>query len=767
MSKDYSDEVIHRYIEEDPKAICRNITFQVTDDCCLKCSYCYQGHKGHAMMSKETGKRIVDLLFKLYDENQENSVINHHTYGIILDFIGGEPFMNVEVMDYIVDYFIDQCLEKDHIWLTNFRISISTNGVLYFQPQVQHFIQKYKNLLSMNITIDGPKKVHDLCRVDYDGNGSFDKAMAAWEHWYHTIGTNPLDTKVTISPENLELMEDIFDFFLSKGCKTIHANPVFEHKWTIEEAQLYYCILIRLAERLLQTEGAESSLFAENRGRPLLSTDTWNWCGGTSAMLAFDPEGKAYPCLRYMSSSLGTDREPIIIGNTDGIYNTPETKAIYDDMQKVTRQSQSTQECIDCPIAAGCAWCFPVGTKINTPSGLKNIEDLHIYDYVIDMNGDTQMITANTGRLANDLVTVRATGFMPINVTSEHPFYCRPVIKRVNNRPVYGEPQWIAAKDLKTSDRIALFVPQLGNKEINPCFAYVIGKYIGDGWKTKSNRMAHPYRYYICTAFDEQEEFESFLNQSGIKYTKTKNRTVEEYNLNITDNEYMVKLLDDCGENAKTKHIPREVWSWNKESVEALLKGYFDADGSIQDDVQRFTSVSYELILNVCELVRAVYHKAPNITFRKSPGKTVIEGREVSNSDSYEGRFLLTEPKKHFYDYDEKNNIIWTNIKSSPEPLKEIYVYNLTVENTHSYIANGAIVHNCSAWNYQETGSYNKRSTNICWMHRANMLANTYYWNTYYRAHNREKRMPVYLPRNIATQIISDEEYDELLQLSI
>ena len=84
------------------------------------------------MMSNETGKKIVDLLFKLYDENKENSVINHHTYGIILDFIGGEPFMNVEVMDYIVDYFIDQCLEKDHIWLTNFRISISTNGVLYF-----------------------------------------------------------------------------------------------------------------------------------------------------------------------------------------------------------------------------------------------------------------------------------------------------------------------------------------------------------------------------------------------------------------------------------------------------------------------------------------------------------------------------------------------------------------------------------------------------------------------------------------------------------
>ena len=80
-------------------------------------------------------------------------------------------------------------------------------------------------------------------------------------------------------------------------------------------------------------------------------------CGGTSAMLAFDPQGKAYPCLRYMASSLSPERKPIVIGDTSGIYNTPEYRAIYEDMQKVTRQSQSTQECLDCPVASGCAWC--------------------------------------------------------------------------------------------------------------------------------------------------------------------------------------------------------------------------------------------------------------------------------------------------------------------------------------------------------------------------------------------------------------------------
>ena len=357
MFTQYSEEVEARYREIDPKVTCRSVTFQVTDDCCLNCSYCYQGHKGHAMMSKEIGKAAVDLLFKLYDENREDCVINHHTYGIILDFIGGEPFMNIETMDCIVEYFIQECFRKNHIWLTNFCINISSNGLLYFQPEVQNFLKKYKNFVSLTITIDGPKDIHDTCRVDHEGKGSYDRSIAAWEDWYLKMKQNPLGTKVTIAPENLPKLGEIFDFFLSKGCKEIYANPIFEHKWTIEEASLYYKLLIKLADRLLQEEGARSSLFYENKGKPMSSEDTGNWCGGTSAMLAFDPQGLAYPCVRYMSSSLGPNVKPIVIGDVTGIYNTPEYQAIYDDMHKVTRQSQSTQECIDCPVASGCAWC--------------------------------------------------------------------------------------------------------------------------------------------------------------------------------------------------------------------------------------------------------------------------------------------------------------------------------------------------------------------------------------------------------------------------
>lgn len=352
---DYGTEVRCRYYKEDRQASCPEITFQVTDDCCLKCSYCYQGNKSHNMMSKETAKDIVDLLFKMYDENDENSVINHHTKGVVLSFIGGEPFMNIDTISYIADYFATECFKRDHIWLTNFRFCISTNGLLYFDPKVQEFLKKYDDFISMTITLDGPKEIHDICRVDYDNNGSFDRAFMAWQDWNNKHES--IDTKVTISPDNLYKINTILDFFISHGCKMIFANPIFEHQWTIEEGKQYYILLKELANKLLSTTDVRCSIFSEYCGKPLLTTHTQNWCGGTGAMLAFDPMGNAYPCLRYMPSSLGNERKPLIIGDIHGVYSTPDQKKILNNMRSVTLQSQSTEECNDCPIAMGCAYC--------------------------------------------------------------------------------------------------------------------------------------------------------------------------------------------------------------------------------------------------------------------------------------------------------------------------------------------------------------------------------------------------------------------------
>jgi len=74
-------------------------------------------------------------------------------------------------------------IEKDHPWLLRHKISICSNGLLYFEPKVQAFLEKYKNRLSFSISIDGNKELHDSCRLDLEGKGTYDRAIAAVHHY--------------------------------------------------------------------------------------------------------------------------------------------------------------------------------------------------------------------------------------------------------------------------------------------------------------------------------------------------------------------------------------------------------------------------------------------------------------------------------------------------------------------------------------------------------------------------------------------------------
>lgn len=70
-----------------------------------------------------------------------------------------------------------------HPWIDRFRVSICSNGVLYFTPKVQEFIKKHQTHLSFSISIDGNKKLHDTCRIFPDGTGSYDLAIKAAKHY--------------------------------------------------------------------------------------------------------------------------------------------------------------------------------------------------------------------------------------------------------------------------------------------------------------------------------------------------------------------------------------------------------------------------------------------------------------------------------------------------------------------------------------------------------------------------------------------------------
>jgi sulfatase maturation enzyme AslB (radical SAM superfamily) len=120
----------------------RNITFQVTEDCCLNCTYCYQHNKSKKKMSFETAKKAIDDL--LESSNKVKDYIDSQdTAGAIIEFIGGEPFMAIDLIHEITKYFIIRLIELDHPWLNRFRISLCSNGVLYFDPRVQEYFKKY------------------------------------------------------------------------------------------------------------------------------------------------------------------------------------------------------------------------------------------------------------------------------------------------------------------------------------------------------------------------------------------------------------------------------------------------------------------------------------------------------------------------------------------------------------------------------------------------------------------------------------------------
>lgn len=362
---DYSEEIRRRYrFENGDISSCRTVTFVVTELCNYNCSYCYEGCKSNKSMTFDTAKKIVDLLFDM-SNTDDSRFISTKTKAVVLDFIGGEPLLNINVIEKTCDYFWRKAIELNHPWANTFRISMISNGELYFEKPVQDFIKKYASRLSFGITIDGDEKMHDSCRKRLDGSGTWEQANAAQMHFHKTYNRN-LNTKVTIAPSNLPYFDRTIKYFIENGYTEIYANPVFEEEWTVEQAKLYYEKLKAVADYMVENNLQDKiyfSVFDKDLFRPIPEGEQHPFCGGTGDMCAFGTDGTAYPCIRYMELSLNGSQPEIRIGNANrGIYQTEEEKAILRDMESVTRRSSNDDECYNCPIASGCgncsAWCY-------------------------------------------------------------------------------------------------------------------------------------------------------------------------------------------------------------------------------------------------------------------------------------------------------------------------------------------------------------------------------------------------------------------------
>lgn len=329
--------------------------FQVTENCNMSCTYCYQNCKSVHSMNWDTAKIVIDNIFKL-DQSKWGT--------IIFEFIGGEPLLEIELIEKITRYTINKMLNEHSPWLEYFKVSICSNGLAYYNTKVQDYFQKYKYFIDFTVSIDGNKELHDSCRVDLGNNPTYDKIISAVNH-YRKYYKNIDNTKMTISPNNVFYLKDALINLINEKYKYIHCNCIFEKGWEISHAKILYLELKKLANHIIEKElntKVYIRFFEENNFQPMDENDNDNWCGGVlrtdedKNYYSIKYDGQIFPCIRYMNSSLNNKQIELPIGNIFNEQNDLYQKNI-DFLSNITRRSQSTDECYYCPIAKGCSWC--------------------------------------------------------------------------------------------------------------------------------------------------------------------------------------------------------------------------------------------------------------------------------------------------------------------------------------------------------------------------------------------------------------------------
>ncbi len=328
------------------EGISKSITFCVTEDCNLACKYCYMtGKNDKIKMTLETARKAVDYLLTNPGEFPESSVV--------FDFIGGEPFMEIELIDSICDYIKEQMYLLEHPWFNSYRFSFSTNGLLYADHRVQEYIRKNKNHLSIGMSVDGNKLKHDLQRIRPDGSGSYDDVVKNVPLWLEQFPNG--STKATFSHDDLPYLKDSIISLWELGIKIVAANVVFEDVWEEGDDTIFEEQLKELADYVIENKlwkDYSVRFFDPSIGHPLTEEDKErNYCGA-GRMLAIDCRGNFFPCIRFYDFSLNNRKGPVI----GDIHRGIDSDRIRPFLG-LTLKAQSRTECVDCEVASGCGWC--------------------------------------------------------------------------------------------------------------------------------------------------------------------------------------------------------------------------------------------------------------------------------------------------------------------------------------------------------------------------------------------------------------------------
>lgn len=357
--------------------------------------------------------------------------------------------------------------------------------------------------------------------------------------------------------------------------------------------------------------------------------------------------------------------------------------------------------------------CFVAGTLVLTNEGYKPIENVKVGDMVMTHSNVFRKVVETGKKPAKEIIKLRSMMFDEIFCTPNHPFYTRKRYRKGHDGVrCFKEPEWKQASELTKDDYLGFAVNT--NEEIpgwdgvslhrgthwdavnelskylsSEHFWYVMGRYIGDGWQR--NDKTHKAILIAC-ADRNKDTLLASIESLGWNYTLSNEKSC--YRVTIYGKE-LCEFVNRFGKYAYGKRIDAGTMNLPISLLTSFLNGYIESDGCFVDSEYRVTTTSRLLAYGLMQVVAKVYKRPSRLYRTHRPDKYIIEGREVNQRDTYVILWHTDNRKqdKAFYE----DGYVWFPIKQITATNRKEFVYNMEVEEDHSYTANGAIVHNCQS----------------------------------------------------------------------
>lgn len=307
----FTEDIYKDYIMDfkKRKTVVKALCLHIAHDCNLACKYCFaeegEYHGRRALMSLEVGKKALDFLVA-HSGNRRN---------LEVDFFGGEPLMNWDVVKKLVEY--GRSLEEPY--QKKFRFTLTTNGVLLNEEIMEFCNREMGNVV---LSLDGRKEVHDWMRPCRTGTGSYDLVVPKFQKFVESRGQKNYYVRGTFTRKNLDFSKDVIHY-ADLGFQLLSMEPVVaapEEEYAIRKEDLpqifeeYDKLALEYIKRQKEGRGFQFFHFMLDLNQGPCVAKRLSGCGSGTEYLAVTPWGDLYPCHQFVG------REEFLLGNVeDGI----------------------------------------------------------------------------------------------------------------------------------------------------------------------------------------------------------------------------------------------------------------------------------------------------------------------------------------------------------------------------------------------------------------------------------------------------------------